>query len=164
MFLAVISPSSSCSSYTLETSEVSAILVFTMKTTQPRFQVFSVNGALTCRRLHFWRHFLIKQKILPNLVISNWLGWIMCVLLSNQNWGNNYFEWIIIFSYWSLLSTRVLFPFFVICHYYQYIEALSGHPLDMKKVFLFGAGCFQERFSVQELAQLEINIENAKTS
>ena len=53
MFLAVISPSSSCSSYTLETSEVSAILVFTMKTTQPRFRVFSVKGALTCRRLHF---------------------------------------------------------------------------------------------------------------
>ena len=38
---------------TLETSEVSSILVFTTKTTQPRPQVFSVNGALTCRRLHF---------------------------------------------------------------------------------------------------------------
>ena len=38
---------------TLETSEVSAILVFTTKTTQPRPQVFSVNGALTCGRLHF---------------------------------------------------------------------------------------------------------------
>ena len=38
---------------TLETSEVSAILVFTTKTTQPRPQVFSVNGALTCRGLHF---------------------------------------------------------------------------------------------------------------
>ena len=50
--------------------------------------VFSVNGALTCRRLHFWRHFLIKQKILPNLVISNWLWWIMRVLSANQNWEN----------------------------------------------------------------------------
>ena len=38
---------------TLETIEVSAILVFTMKTAQPRPQVFLVNGALTCRRLHF---------------------------------------------------------------------------------------------------------------
>ena len=37
----------------LETSEVSAILVFTTKTTQPRPQVFSVNGALTCRGLYF---------------------------------------------------------------------------------------------------------------
>ena len=37
---------------TLETSEMSAIFVFTTKTTQPRLQVFSVNGALTCRRLH----------------------------------------------------------------------------------------------------------------
>ena len=48
MFLAIISPSSSCSS--LETSEVSAIFVFTTKTTQPRPQVFSVNGALTCKK------------------------------------------------------------------------------------------------------------------
>ena len=32
---------------TLETSEVSAILVFSTNTTQPRPQVFSVNGALT---------------------------------------------------------------------------------------------------------------------
>ena len=38
---------------TLETNEVSAILVFRTKTTQPRPQVFSVNGSLTCRRLHF---------------------------------------------------------------------------------------------------------------
>ena len=73
---------------TLETSEVSAILVFTTKTTQSRPQVFSVNGALTCRRLHFWRHFLVKHKILPNLVISNWLWWIMRVLLAKQNLGN----------------------------------------------------------------------------
>ena len=58
---------------TFEMSEVSAILVFTMKTTQSHPQVLSVNGALTCRRLHFLRHFLIKHKILPNLVISNWL-------------------------------------------------------------------------------------------
>ena len=33
---------------TLETSEVSATFVFTTKTTQPRPQVFSVNGALAC--------------------------------------------------------------------------------------------------------------------
>ena len=31
----------------IETSEMSAIFVFTMKKTQPRPQVFSVNGALT---------------------------------------------------------------------------------------------------------------------
>ena len=49
-------------------SKVCAILVFTTKTTQPRPQVFLVNGALTCRRPHFWRHFLVKHKILPNLV------------------------------------------------------------------------------------------------
>ena len=35
---------------TLETREMSAIFVFTAKTTQPRPQVFSVNGALTCKK------------------------------------------------------------------------------------------------------------------
>ena len=34
---------------TLDTSEMSAIFVFITKTTQPRPQVFSVNGALTCK-------------------------------------------------------------------------------------------------------------------
>ena len=34
---------------TLETSEMSAIFVSTTKTTQPRPQVFSVNGELTCK-------------------------------------------------------------------------------------------------------------------
>ena len=58
---------------TLETSEVSTILVFTMKTTQPRPQIFSVNSALTCGRLHFLCHSLVKHKFLPNLVISTWL-------------------------------------------------------------------------------------------
>ena len=42
---------------TFETSVVSAILVFTTKTTQPRAQVFSVNDALTCGRLHFLTSF-----------------------------------------------------------------------------------------------------------
>ena len=37
---------------TLETSEMSAIFVFTTKTTQPRLQV-SVNGALTCKEANF---------------------------------------------------------------------------------------------------------------
>ena len=39
MFLAIV--------LTLETGEMFAIFVFTTKTTQPRRQVFSVNGALT---------------------------------------------------------------------------------------------------------------------
>ena len=37
---------------TLETSEMSAFF-FTTKTIQPRSQVLSVNGALTCSGLHF---------------------------------------------------------------------------------------------------------------
>ena len=73
---------------------MSAILVFTMKTTQCHPQVFLVNGALTRRRLHFGRYFLVKQKFLPNLVISNWLWWIMRVF--SQSELGKYFEWIII--------------------------------------------------------------------
>ena len=46
------------------------------------------NGALTCSGLHFWRHFLVKHKVLSNLVISNWLWWFKRLLLANQNWGN----------------------------------------------------------------------------
>ena len=37
----------------LLTSEMSAIFVFTTKTTQPRPQLFSVNGALTCKKAVF---------------------------------------------------------------------------------------------------------------
>ena len=39
--------------FQLQMSEVSAILVFTTKTTQSGPQVFSVTGALTCRKLQF---------------------------------------------------------------------------------------------------------------
>ena len=39
-----------CLVLTLETSEMSAIFVFTAKTTQPRPQGLSVNGALTCKK------------------------------------------------------------------------------------------------------------------
>ena len=42
---------------TLETSEVSAFLFFTTKTTQTRPQVFSVNGALTCENAAFLTSF-----------------------------------------------------------------------------------------------------------
>jgi len=52
---------------TLETNEMSAIFVLTTKTTQPRPQVFSVNGALTYKKANFRRHWFIKRKILPNL-------------------------------------------------------------------------------------------------
>ena len=36
--------------FTLETSEMSAIFVFTTKTSEPRPQVFSINDALTCKK------------------------------------------------------------------------------------------------------------------
>ena len=38
--------------------------------------------------LPFWRHFFAKHKILPNLVIRNWLWWTKRVLLANHNRGN----------------------------------------------------------------------------
>ena len=42
---------------TLESSEMSAIFIFTTKTTQPRPQVFSLNGALTCKNAAFLTSF-----------------------------------------------------------------------------------------------------------
>ena len=84
MFLAMFSPSS----YSWNEWNVRHFFKFPTKTTQPCPQVFSVNGALTCEKLHFWRHFLVKVKFLPNLVNSNWLWGIKRVLLANQNRGN----------------------------------------------------------------------------
>ena len=37
--------------------------------------------------MHFWRHFLVKHKILPNLFISNWLWWIKRVPLAKSESG-----------------------------------------------------------------------------
>ena len=91
-FCHVFSYYSSCSSYSWQEWNVRHFF-FTTKTTQPRPQVLSVTVPFkaqvlqvkTCNGLHFWRHFLVKHKVLPNLVISNWLWWIMRVLLANQN-------------------------------------------------------------------------------
>ena len=52
----------------------SVIFVSTNKTTEPRPQVFSANGALTCNCAALLRHRLINRKeILSNLVNSSWL-------------------------------------------------------------------------------------------
>ena len=60
---------------------------FTTKTTQPRPQVFLANGSLTCKNAAFFgRHFLAEHKILPNLVISNWLWWITAVATNMCPW------------------------------------------------------------------------------
>ena len=64
-----------------------------------------------------------------------------------------------IFSYCSLLllpcCSLSLFAAIAITT----MEAPWGHPQDMKKVSVSEAGHLQERFSVWELAQLQINIE-----
>ena len=93
-FIAITSPSSSCSSYSLNGWSVGHF-VFTTKTTRPRPQVFSVNSSLTCKRLHFWRHFLVQHKILPNLVISNLVMVNYACALSPQSELGKYFEWVI---------------------------------------------------------------------
>ena len=133
--------------FTLETSEASAILVFTTKTTQSRPQVFSVNGALTCRRLHFWRHFLVKHKILLNLVIRNWLWWIMRVLLANQELGK-YFEWINWFKLGRfLLQERWIYFSGEFCWYFD----KSWNKTQRKRLIWrleisYGKNCFISMF------------------
>ena len=91
MFLTITSPSSKCSSYSWNEWIVGHFCFHNQNNST------SSPGSLTCRRLHFWRHFLIKHKILPNLIISNWLWWIKRVLLANQNRGNILNERIIFF-------------------------------------------------------------------
>ena len=68
---------------------MSAIFFFTTKTTQPRPQVFSVNGAE--RTLLFLRHFLVKHKILPNWSSVNGYG-ELCSCFFSQSESEKYFE------------------------------------------------------------------------
>ena len=143
MVLAIISPSSSCSSYSWNECSVHHFS-FTMKTTQPRPKVCSVNGALTCRRLHFWRHFLLKLKILPNLVIVNWLWWIMHVLLANQNWGD--------------VLNELQFLFIIVAHYTSYnvhVHAMLAITIS-KHYWLFFSCiiCYKHQFEPWEISIL----------
>ena len=83
VFLAIISPSSSCSSYYWNEWSV-CHFCFHNQNNSTLSPGLLGNGALTCSGLHFWCHLLIKHKIIANLVISNWLWWIMRVLLANE--------------------------------------------------------------------------------
>ena len=68
---------------------MSAIFVFTTKTTQHRLQVFSVNGALTCNKSCIF-------DVIDSLIAKFFQIWssvagygeLLCVLLANQNQGN----------------------------------------------------------------------------
>ena len=66
--------------------------VLTTKTTQPRPQVFSVKGSITCNQAalltSFSRHQFNMTKLFPKLVNSSWLWWIMHVVLTNQKRRN----------------------------------------------------------------------------
>ena len=80
------------------------------KVTQPHPQVFSVNGSITCSRLHFWRNFDVIGSIWQNFwphrsvqydkVLSKF-GQQQLVMVNyacgfNQSETGKYFEWIII--------------------------------------------------------------------
>ena len=59
------------------------------KVTQPRPQVFSVNGSIICSGLHLiLTSSALNDDVLSNLVNSSWLWWIMRVVLTNQKRGN----------------------------------------------------------------------------
>ena len=79
--------------------------------TQPSPQVFSVNGSVICRGLHFWRHFDVTDSIIFG-GLHFWRHWFnMAKILSkfgeqqlamanyacgfNQSEKGKYFEWII---------------------------------------------------------------------
>ena len=68
---------------------MSAIFVFTTKTTQPRLRVFSVNGALTCNKSCIFDviYSLIAKFFQIWSSVAGY-GELLCVLLANQNQGN----------------------------------------------------------------------------
>ena len=61
------------------------LFVPTTQTTQPRPEVFSVTGSLTCNFAALLTSTVHYGKILPN---SSWLWWIMRVTLANQKRRN----------------------------------------------------------------------------
>ena len=89
MFLAIISSSSSCSSYSWNEWNVRHFFFHNQNNSTSSPTGLFGNDALSCSGLHFWRHFLVKHKIVPNLVISNWL------VAFGQSELEKYFEWII---------------------------------------------------------------------
>ena len=84
--------------------------VVTTKTTQLRPQVFSVNGSITCNRMHFWRHFDVIGSI-------SQFGQQQLVMVSytcgfDQSETGKYFEWIIMNNFiYRFLHLFALFKF-----------------------------------------------------
>ena len=84
--------------------------VVTTKTTQPRPQVFSVNGSITCNRMHFWRHFDVIGSI-------SQFGQQQLVMVSytcgfDQSETGKYFEWIIMNNFiYRFIHFFALFKF-----------------------------------------------------
>ena len=76
--------------FTLETSEVSAIFIFTAKTTQPRS-----NGALTCKNCISDVISSLKSKFFQ-IWSSLKLVMVNCACAFSQSELGKYFEWIII--------------------------------------------------------------------
>ena len=69
-----------------ETSKINVLPLLTSKTTQTCPQVFLVNGSIICNFAALLMSSVQYGKILPNLVNSSWLWWIMPVILANQKW------------------------------------------------------------------------------
>ena len=70
-----------------------SIFVLTTNLTQPCPQVFSVNRSIICNFAALLTSSVQYRKILPSLVDSSWLWWIMRVILSNQKRRNTLNEW-----------------------------------------------------------------------
>ena len=70
MFLAIILPSSSCSTYSWNEWSVRHFCFHNQNNSTLSPGLLG-NGALTCSGLHFWRHFLIKRKIFPTEKADN---------------------------------------------------------------------------------------------
>ena len=84
---------SSDNTFLVKQVKCSSSCALTTNSTQPYPQVFSVNGSIICNFAALLTSSVQYGKILPCLIDSSWLWWIMRVILSNQKWRNTLNEW-----------------------------------------------------------------------
>ena len=123
--------------------------VVTTKTTKPRPQVFSVNGSITCNRMHFWRHFDVVGSI-------SQFGQQQLVMVSytcgfDQSETGKCFEWIIMnnfivsFIFWRCSSSQHHPPSMPLIHSIPF-PCFSRDHLRSTIVVIYGRGSFAVYF------------------
>ena len=124
--------------------------LLTSKTTQTHSR-FSVNSSIICNFSALLTSLVQYGKILPNLVNSSWLWWIMHVILANQKprntLNNDYLTFLFITlkvqDMHCLFSQSIPFIFFAVLFFEmptwpQFLESrLNYPPISVKSMINF---------------------------